>query len=139
MALVLWELFVASGSVQGLWLNLGTEILGAVLTYTLLTSILDRKEKQEEEEHKRAEYKRDMIRQMGSPVNDAALEAVRIARLEGWHMDGSLDGAYLMEANLKRANLEQATLRGAYLMTRNHFRRATLQEANLQRANLEGA
>ena len=39
--------------------------------------------------------KRSIIEQMGSPVNDAALEAVRLARKNGWLDDGSLKGANL--------------------------------------------
>jgi hypothetical protein len=67
--------------------------------------------------------KRRIIEQMGSPVNDAALEAVRLVRKNGWLEDGSLDGAVLMGARLEWADL----------------RNAHLQNANLWGVNLEGA
>lgn len=77
--------------------------------------------------------RRSIIEQMGSPVHDAALEAVRLARKNGWLTDGSLKGAVLWKANLQVAVLAEANLQGANLMSAN------LQGANLAKANLQGA
>ena len=80
-----------------------------------------------------SERKREIIEQMGSPVHDAAREAVRLARTNGWLEDGSLKGAYLWYANLQNADLEDADLQGARLWC------ADLQGARLWGANLQGA
>ncbi len=82
------------------------------------------------------EYDRQsVIRQLGSPSNDFALEAVRIARYEGWLVDGSLERVNLYQANLVDANLMGANLFGAHLFGAN-LERAYLRDANLADANL---
>jgi hypothetical protein len=50
---------------------------------------------------------------MGSLSNDFALEATRIARIEGWLTDGSLKGVFLTRANLQAPNLASGNLQGA--------------------------
>jgi pentapeptide repeat protein len=98
-------------------------------------------------------YKRGIIQQMGSTVPGFALEAVRLANLEGWLEDGSLRAAGLLYANLQGARLGRANLQGAELTRANligawlmgsNLKGAGLMAANLQSAvlmgtNLQGA
>jgi hypothetical protein len=102
--------------------NFGTEMFGAFLTFLLIESLVGNRRE-----------RRRLIRQMGSPDNGIALQAVRELEAHGWLRDGSLQGAALYRANLQGANLGDANLQGADLVEAN------LQEANLGRANLQGA
>lgn len=77
--------------------------------------------------------KQAIIRQLRSPSNEFALEAVRLSTERGWLRDGSLEGADLWGANLEDARLLEANLEGADL------RHANLKGTNLTRANLKGA
>jgi hypothetical protein len=79
-----------------------------------------------------------VIRQLGSPSHDFAIEAVRIARYEGWLVDGSLEGADLEDANLARAYLVDADL-GQANLARAILRSAILRSAKLERAILRRA
>jgi hypothetical protein len=123
-----------TGYCQGLVLNLGTEVIGAVATYLLFAWLIGRRE-----------LKRDLIARMGSRVHDVAIAAVEELRRYGWLTDGSLrgailvgaklEGAILVEANLEHAHLGGADLRGAFLRGAN-LQRALLVEAHLHHANL---
>ena len=89
------------------------------------------------------QYKQAIIYQIGSQSNDFALEAARIASLEGWLFDGSLRGAPLPRANLQGAYLQRANLRDANLAYADlrdaNMRRAILQDAKLAYADLRDA
>ena len=90
-----------------------------------------------------AQEKRIIIEQMGSHANDAALEAVRLARKHGWLEDGSLadvelSGANLKDVDLSKARLEGANLNGAHLDGASLYH-AHLDGANLRSADMEGA
>ena len=91
----------------------------------------------------RIQYKRSVIKQMGSMVNDAAREAVRLADMEGWLEDGSLEGAFLAEADLSGARLWYSNFSGARFMASNlrdvRFNNANLEGANLMAADLRSA
>lgn len=121
----------------GFWLNLGTELIGAVLVYILLQLFLGRESR-----------KRELIEKMGSTVHDVAIEAVEELRHRGWLSDGSLRGAHLVAAHLEGANLIFAHLERALLMDAHlegahlvaaHLERAFLMAANLERAHLGAA
>lgn len=93
----------------------------------------------------RLNYKKSIIHQLGSLSNDFALDAARICVKERWHKDGSLKGAFLLEANLENvrlgfANLEDATLSAANLkgacLGYANLENADLRSANLTSANL---
>lgn len=117
--------------------NIGTELVGAVLTYVLLQMVVGG-----------AATKEELIAQMGSEVNEVAVPAVEELRRKGWLTDGSLQGADLWVANLREANLYEAdlreadlgaaNLRQAYLMIAD-LREADLGSADLQEADLAGA
>jgi hypothetical protein len=128
-----------TGSVEGLGLNLGTEIIGAVLTFALIDRIIGGSE-----EKKR--LRATLIGQLGSAVNEEATRAAEELRRYGWLKDGTLQEAYLRRANLFQANLRGANLEAADLWDANlekamlwqaNLKKATLCEATLCAANLE--
>jgi len=139
-----------TGDWEGLFLNLGTEMLGAVATYVLLELFIGGRERREAK-------KAALIAQMGSSVKDVAIAAAEELRRHGWLTDGSLRGAFLPQADLQRAylsgadfqraNLAGTKLQGAHLSGVNlqgawlegtNLQKAGLFDANLQRAWLEG-
>jgi len=120
-----------TGDWEGLFLNLGTEMLGAVATYVLLELFIGGRERREAK-------KAALIAQMGSSVKDVAVAAAEELARHGWLYDGSLQGANLMEANLQGASLNNAKLGGVRLTWAN-LRWANLGGANLQGAILTGA
>ncbi len=77
--------------------------------------------------------KTQLIRQMGSQDNQAALQAVDELRKHGWLTDGSLRHADLRSARLQGADLQNANLMDVNLWN------ADLSEANLLRVNLQSA
>jgi len=120
LALWLGWLGFSEQTKEELYVNLATS-LGSIAITVLVIDQLNRWRME-------TERKREIIEQMSSPVNDAALEAVRLARKYGWLTDGSLKGANLVNANLEGADLEWANLQDA-----------RLGGANLKRANLSHA
>jgi hypothetical protein len=76
--------------------------------------------------------KAKLIRELGNTDNGIALRALWELRARGWLEDGSLRGANLMKANLRRASLIGGNLQEAVLF------RADLREADLVGANLQG-
>jgi hypothetical protein len=127
---------------DGLALNFGTEMAGAVVTYLLLELVIGRMERREAEREaemkEREARKADLIAQMGSTVKDVAVAAVEELQRYGWLTDGSLRGAYLRMANLEGANLFRADLQEADLVMAN-LQDANLGNANLQKTGLSGA
>ena len=140
-----------SGDWLGLFLNMGTEIGGAVVTFILIDRIVGGGEEE-------ARLKTDLIAQLGSRVNEEAIRAAEELDRHGWMADGSLyranlsdahlQGALLMAPDLRRAALINAHLQGASivdadlreaLLTEADLREASLQDAYLQGANLVAA
>jgi hypothetical protein len=113
-----------TGDWEGLFLNLGTEMLGAVATYVLLELFIGGRERREAK-------KADLIAQMGSQVLGEAIRAVEELRRHGWLYDGSLQGANLGGANLQGANLGGANLQEA-ILSRANLKWIFLVGANLQ-------
>lgn len=87
--------------------------------------------------------KLDLIIQLASSDNVAALQAVHYLRAAGWLTDGALAGAELWQANLAEAPLDKACLRNARLHNANlesaDLHNADLSGARLRDANLNGA
>ena len=110
--------------VTDFYANISTELASIALTVLVIDTLNERRAVQQE--------KQNLILQMSSPTNSIAKEAVRILRMRGWLIDGTLHRANLLRANLRKAYLEGIDLRGASLD------KADLQGAYLQRANLEG-
>lgn len=86
---------------KGLFLNLGTELVGAAATYYVLDLLIGSRA---EGEGKKAA----LIAQLGSRVHDVAVAAAEELRQYGWLYDGSLREANLPFANLEGANLSHA-------------------------------
>lgn len=132
-----WAL-ARNGDFEGAALNLGTELVGAVVTYALFELVIERREQREAKEEAVEAEKAILIAQMGSSVNDVAVFAVERLRREGWLFDGSLEEAYLGAADLRHADLQ-----GAYLtrvdLTQAHLQSANLVNTVLRAAQLEGA
>jgi hypothetical protein len=133
---------------KGLALNLGTEMIGAAVTYALFELVIERMERREAEKEELEAKKADLIARMGSSRQDVAVAAAEELQRYGWLTDGSLRGAYLRMANLEGANLFRADLQEADLMMANlqgayltnaFLQKATLSVANLQTANLTSA
>jgi uncharacterized protein YjbI with pentapeptide repeats len=127
---------------DGIWLNLGTELMGAGLTFLLVDQLLRQRERQEAEERAAATSKAELTARLGSNVHSFAVAAAEALRRHGWLTDGSLHGVSLMTANLQGAPLSSAQLRGANLSDANlqqaDLGRAVLTEASLDGANLQG-
>jgi uncharacterized protein YjbI with pentapeptide repeats len=128
-------------------IDLSPEMVGMAFTVVVIDELNQRRIEQQEKEQ--------IIRQLGSVVNEAALESLRKIKASGWHKDGSLVGIDLWKANLKDANFQEANLEKADLRSANlegtyfwganlkganlvyaNFRKSYLGNANLQKANL---
>jgi uncharacterized protein YjbI with pentapeptide repeats len=83
----------------------------------------------------RIEYqeKQAIIRQLSSPSNEFALDALRLANERGLLRAGDMDSVGTLKANLQNANLSEASLQRVYLWGAN------LQNANLSSADLLGS
>jgi uncharacterized protein YjbI with pentapeptide repeats len=125
-----------SSTWEDLLLNLGTEIIGAVLTYAAFEIAIGRRERREDE-------KRELVEDLRSTQIKIVVDALRTLQRLGWLTDGSLHaqnldgviwrGIDLREANLRRVSLREANLHDADL------RGAILQDAVLENADLGGA
>ena len=120
-------------STGDLLLNLGTELVGAFVTYLLIGLVIGGREDEEAERTRREAEKADLIAQMGSQVNAVARAAAEELGHRDWLTDGSLRGKRLVKANLAGAHLAGASLEGAILLE------ADLTGADLRVAHLEGA
>ncbi len=110
--------------------NLGTEMVGIVVTVAIIDRIYKRGEEKELMEK--------LIRQMRSRNNADATEAVRELAAHGWLKDGTLHGRNFFEANLNKVLLFGASLEGCHLSQVN-FKEAILSQANLRGAGLQQA
>jgi uncharacterized protein YjbI with pentapeptide repeats len=142
---------VRSSNWWDLALNLGAELVGAVVVYVLLSQVIERtagyterREAEREAEARRIKgEKTRLVQEMASDDQDVAAAAVKELRTREWLYDGTLCDAYLACANLgdadlakarlERADLHRAELAGACLNV------ATLAQADLSFANLERA
>lgn len=137
---------------SNIWGNIASTIFLGALGYFFLSPITKSRQRAEEGR----QHLRDLIREMGSRVNDIAIHAVEeLRRLEAL-TDGTLNGERFCEANLRGADLRRAVLRADF--TSAHLEDALLGEAqfedaclafaylqgakmkvaNLKRANLDG-
>ncbi|MBI5952475.1 MAG: pentapeptide repeat-containing protein [Chloroflexi bacterium] len=111
--------------VADFYANVSTELISIVITILIIDGLNERRTIQQE--------KQALILQMSSPTNFIAKEAARILRMRGWLTDGTLQGANLLRANLRKVLLVKADLRGAL------FYKAELWDAYLHETNLTGA
>lgn len=127
--------FALADGIEHLPGNLAPEAIGIAVTVLVIDWLYSRQTEESE--------KRRILGQISSPSNDFALEALRLARKQGWLSDGLLKGADLTYANLSGAYLDGADLSGADLSDTNlsnaNLIRTDLSFANLSGANLDGA
>jgi hypothetical protein len=125
--------FLLGSSARDGLLNLGTELVGAVVTYALFELIIERRERREAEKEAVEAEKAELIAQMGSHVGDVAMAAAEELHRRGWLTDGSLCNASLGGARLRRAWLANARLCNGTLV------KADLREARLYDSDLSEA
>jgi hypothetical protein len=133
-----------SGDLEGAALNLGTELIGAVVTYALFELIIEAMERREAQRKAvETRHRNQLVARMGSRMRSAAVQAAAELRARGWLQLGSLRNAPLDSANLAGSDLQDAVLTGASLASANLAGAllvdANLRGANLGASNLEGA
>lgn len=128
-----WFLF---SDKQGYLANIFTEAMGAVGTFLVLDWWIRRRDERQQIEV----LKHKLVREMGSPINATAINAIHEIRERRWyHGEGSiLKGSKLAMSNLQEASLEGFDLEGTVLVFAN-LRQAHLNGANLSGAHLFGA
>jgi len=119
--------------VAGTFLNFGSEMGGAFVTFILLDMILASRDEQEAQQRREEDLRRRLIGKLGSAINTEARRAAEELRVLGWLSDGTLSEIELVNANLEGVDLRGANLRGAKL------HRANLHGAKLSDADLSGA
>src|SRR5262249_27365925 len=138
-ALVLFGIFIGSicftgekpifNDTSGYWANFWMTMFGVLFTILVLDKRAERRQEKA--------LKEQLIRDVGSRVNDVAIRAIEELNVRQWLEDGSLSHRKFSMANLQGANLAGANLRGAWLSS--YLQKANLQEADLSGANLLGA
>jgi hypothetical protein len=128
-----WLLF---SDKEGYLANAFTEAMGAAGTFLVLDWWIRRRD----EQHRTEELKHRLVREMGSPINSTAINAVHEIKTRHWHHgeNSILKGVKLAMANLQAAELEGFDLEGTILILAN-LRGAHLNGANLNGAHLFGA
>jgi uncharacterized protein YjbI with pentapeptide repeats len=124
--------------------NISAEFASIAITVLIIDGLNRRRDARSAEESERSQ----LIRQLGSNINDVARRAAEELRARGWLADGTLQGADLRVAHLEEAKLWDADLQGANLqwaklkkanLNGSVLAGATLTQANLQAAKLRGA
>lgn len=93
-------------ALSGLLLNLGSEMAGVVVTYTLLELVTGQRQRREAK-------KADPIAKMSSCLGDVAVPAADELRRRGWFLDGALQRADLTKANLRGVSVTNEQLANA--------------------------
>lgn len=133
----------APGSwVSGLMGNLGTELLGALVTYLIFERFVRGRERLEDEEKERQENTHRWIRDLRSRSNDLAIRASNELKAQGYHIGDTLVGINLKDSKLDnicfpKAVLNEVTFRGASLVGAD-LTEAELRNTDFSGANLEG-
>jgi hypothetical protein len=104
--------------------NVSSEFASIAITVLIIDALNRRRDERSEIRREREQ----LIRRLGSTVNQVAKTASEDLRARGWLTDGTMQEADLRVANLEDARLWEADLQGA-----------DLQWANLKMANLNGA
>lgn len=119
--------------------NVSTELTSIAITVLIIDALNRRRERRQAERDDRAQ----LIRQLGSSVNEVAKRAAEELRARGWLTDGSLQEADLRVANLEGAKLWKADLQGVNLQWAKlkyaNLNGAMLAGSNLTQANLQAA
>lgn len=138
------EGFDLAAFVADFYANVSTELTSIAITVLIIDALNRRRERLQGERDQRAQ----LIRELGSSVNEVAKHAAEELRARGWLTDGSLQEADLRVANLEGAKLWKADLQGVNLqwaklkyvnLNGSILVGANLVQANLQAAKLGGA
>lgn len=109
--------------------NASTELASIAFTALLIDTLTRRRDTRRQERNDREQ----LIRKLGSKVNEAARQAAEELRAHGWLVDGTLQHADLRAANLENADFYMADVQGA------NFEWASLIKASLKKSNFVGA
>lgn len=123
------EGFTFAGLLQDFYANISSELASIALTVLIIDGLNRRREAAQQAHQVREE----LIRKLGSKVNEVARQAAEELRAKGWLLDGDLQEADLRAANLEDADLYAADLQGANLQW------AMLKNASLKKSSLVGA
>lgn len=104
--------------------NVSTEAMSIAITILIIDTLNRRREERLMTRREREQ----LIRQLGSGVNEVAKRAAEELRANGWLTDGTVQESDLRVANLEGAKLWKADLQGV-----------NLQWARLKHANLNGS
>jgi hypothetical protein len=136
--------FDLSAFIADYYTNISTEFASIAITVLIIDGLNRRRDARTAEEGERSQ----LMRQLGSNINDVARRAAEELRARGWLTDGTLQGADLRVAHLEEAKLWDADLQGVNLqwaklkkanLNGSVLAGATLTQANLQAAKLRGA
>jgi uncharacterized protein YjbI with pentapeptide repeats len=109
-----------TGDWDGLALNFGTELAGAIVTYLLIEIAIGTRRRKE-----------SLIAQLTSKSVDVAINAIEEIIRNGWHLDGSLKNIHLPGVNLPGVELNSVNFENSVLAQGN-FQGARLFSANMQ-------
>jgi uncharacterized protein YjbI with pentapeptide repeats len=136
--------FDLSAFVADFYANISAEFASIAITVLIIDGLNRRRDARSAEETQRSQ----LLRQLGSNINDVARRAAEELRAQGWLTDGTLQSADLRVAHLEDAKLWDADLQGANLqwaklkranLNGSGLSGAVLTQANLQAARLRGA
>lgn len=119
--------------------NVSSEFASIAITVLIIDGLNRRRDQRAAEINDRDQ----LIRQLGSNVNEVARRAAEELRARGWLTDGTLQDCDLRVANLEEAKLWDADLQGANLqwakLKKVNLNGSVLVGANLTQANLQAA
>ena len=118
---------IRTGDWEGLALNFGTEMAGAIITYLLLEIFIGTNQKRQL-----------LISQLTSKSVDISTNAIEEIVRNDWHVDGSMSNTFLGKLNLPSAEINLANFENSELVEAN-FKDASLYRSNMQWALLQRA
>jgi uncharacterized protein YjbI with pentapeptide repeats len=131
--------FDLTAFVGDFYANISAEFASIAITVLIIDGLNRRREERTAVEQDRTQ----LMRQLGSNVNEVARRSAEELRARGWLTDGTLQGTDLRVANLDDAKLWDADLQGVNLqwakLKKANLNGAVLAGANLTQANLQGA
>ena len=128
LALGFW--YYARVPIDDLWPNIIPELLSISITVLIIDALYRRRSDDQ--------LKGVLIKQLGSRNNAVATVALSELDARDWLSDGSLEGAFLLSANLDNNTMTGADMKGVHLSFAS-LRNTTWFEADLESAALDHA
>lgn len=125
--LIIW-FFVEGFSWAEISANAFTEVLGILVTLTIIDWVYENKSKKELRDR--------LVREMSSHDNGISRRAIQELRAHGWLTSGQLIKSWIQFANLEGAELQGADLRDSE-MNQSNLSKALLYQANLANAHFQ--